>query len=185
MKKAYFQYYETFEKIVKKFETAEEREHFREALINYGFYGIEPEELSEKEALVWDIVQDLIDDQVHRREINRANREARKAQKQTYKPVEPVPEEPAEVAETEQQEKQEEPAANKKFAKPTVEEVQSYCDERKNGINAQAFVDYYEAKGWKVGNTPMKNWKAAVRTWEQRRTQEPAKKELPDDKLVF
>jgi hypothetical protein len=49
-----------------------------------------------------------------------------------------------------------------------VEEVKAYCLERKNGLDAQAFVDFYSSKGWKVGNNPMKDWKAAVRTWEQR-----------------
>lgn len=55
-----------------------------------------------------------------------------------------------------------------RFVKPTVAEVQAYCDERKNNINAQHFCDYYEVRGWKVGGkTPMKDWRAAVRTWEQ------------------
>ena len=54
----------------------------------------------------------------------------------------------------------------KRFSKPTIEEVQAYCLERKNGINAKRFVDYYESKGWLVGKTPMKDWRAAVRTWE-------------------
>lgn len=56
----------------------------------------------------------------------------------------------------------------KRFMPPTIKEVTEYCLERKNYINPQQFVDYYTAKGWKVGNTPMKDWKAAVRTWEQR-----------------
>ena len=56
----------------------------------------------------------------------------------------------------------------KRFVKPTAEEVRAYCAERGNRVDAQAFVDFYEAKGWKVGNAPMKDWKAAVRTWEKR-----------------
>lgn len=56
------------------------------------------------------------------------------------------------------------------FAPPSVEEVAAYCAERNNGIDPQAFVDYYAARGWKYkGSVPMKDWKAAVRTWEQRR----------------
>ncbi len=55
----------------------------------------------------------------------------------------------------------------KRFSKPTVAEVAEYCMERSNGIDAQYFVDYYEANGWRVGKNPMKNWKAAVRTWEK------------------
>jgi hypothetical protein len=55
-----------------------------------------------------------------------------------------------------------------RFTPPTQEEVMAYCRERGNQVNAQRFVDFYAAKGWKVGNQPMKDWKAAVRTWEQR-----------------
>lgn len=56
----------------------------------------------------------------------------------------------------------------KSFKKPTLEEVKSYCEERKNNINAQKFIDYYESNGWKVGRVSMKDWKACIRTWEQR-----------------
>lgn len=56
----------------------------------------------------------------------------------------------------------------KRFVKPTVEEVAAYCKERNNNVDPQRFWDFYEAKGWKVGNQPMKDWKAAVRTWEKR-----------------
>ena len=56
--------------------------------------------------------------------------------------------------------------------RPTVEEVRAYCSERGNGIDPQAFVDFYEAKGWLVGKSTMKDWKAAVRTWEHSRKQE-------------
>lgn len=53
------------------------------------------------------------------------------------------------------------------FIKPTIEEVQKYCDERKNNVNAEKFWNFYESKGWFVGKSKMKNWKAAVITWEQ------------------
>lgn len=55
-----------------------------------------------------------------------------------------------------------------RFSPPTVEDVSAYCKERKNRVDAQRFVDFYASKGWKVGQNPMKDWKAAVRTWEQR-----------------
>lgn len=51
---------------------------------------------------------------------------------------------------------------------PTVEEVAAYCRERGNRVDAERFVDFYASKGWKVGNQPMKDWKACVRTWERR-----------------
>ena len=56
----------------------------------------------------------------------------------------------------------------KSFEKPTIEEIQNYCSERNNGINANAFYDFYESKNWMVGKNKMKDWKACVRTWEQR-----------------
>lgn len=55
---------------------------------------------------------------------------------------------------------------SKKFIKPTIEEIKNYCIYRKNNINAERFFNYYESNGWKVGKNPMKDWKAAVRTWE-------------------
>jgi hypothetical protein len=55
-----------------------------------------------------------------------------------------------------------------KFKPPTVDDVQAYCQERRNKVDAQTFVDFYTAKGWKVGSQSMKDWQAAVRTWEKR-----------------
>lgn len=55
----------------------------------------------------------------------------------------------------------------KVFSPPTVDEVKAYCAERNNGVDAQSFVDFYASKGWVVGKSPMKDWKAAVRTWER------------------
>ena len=60
----------------------------------------------------------------------------------------------------------------KKFIKPTIEEIQEYCKERNNGINAEAFYNFYESKDWYVGKNKMKNWKACIRTWEQRTKKE-------------
>ena len=65
-----------------------------------------------------------------------------------------------------------------RFSPPTPEDVAEYCRERGNGIDSEAFVDYYTANGWRVGKTPMKDWKAAVRTWEKRdekRDEKPAR----------
>ena len=60
------------------------------------------------------------------------------------------------------------PTAKKKFVKPTVEEIKAYCEERKNGVDPERFFAFYESKGWKVGNQPMKNWRMSVITWEKR-----------------
>jgi len=60
--------------------------------------------------------------------------------------------------------------SNKKafFKKPTLDEVKNYCILRKNNIEAEAFIDFYESKGWQIGKEKMKSWKACVRTWENR-----------------
>lgn len=65
----------------------------------------------------------------------------------------------------------------KKFVPPTVEEVAAYCLERKNKVDAAYFVDHYTSNGWKVGKQNMKDWKAAVRTWEKNGYNQPSKKQ--------
>lgn len=54
-----------------------------------------------------------------------------------------------------------------KFIKPTIEEIKNYCLERKNNVNPNQFFDFYESKNWFVGKNKMKDWQAAVRTWER------------------
>lgn len=55
-----------------------------------------------------------------------------------------------------------------RFIPPTLEDVKAYCEERKNNVDAQNFVDFYESKGWMVGKNKMKDWRACVRTWEKK-----------------
>jgi len=55
-----------------------------------------------------------------------------------------------------------------KFKKPTLEEIANYCSENGYNIDPQAFIDYYESNGWRVGKNPMKDWKASVRLWTRR-----------------
>ena len=55
----------------------------------------------------------------------------------------------------------------KSFQKPSFEDVKNYCEERKNNVDAQLFIDFYESNGWKVGKNAMKDWKACIRTWER------------------
>lgn len=55
----------------------------------------------------------------------------------------------------------------KKFSPPSVDEVMEYCTQRGNSVDADRFVDYYSANGWMLGRNHMRDWKAAVRTWEK------------------
>ena len=62
--------------------------------------------------------------------------------------------------------------SKKRFSPPTLDEVRAYCMERKNGIDPEAFIAFYASKNWYIGKSKMVDWKASVRTWEQRRKQE-------------
>jgi len=66
------------------------------------------------------------------------------------------------------QEPEKKKRANNGFKKPELVEVIKYCRERNRGVDARAFYDFYEAKNWMIGKNKMKDWKAAVRTWESR-----------------
>lgn len=84
-------------------------------------------------------------------------------------PIEIFPQ--SELVEPEAEERKKVAQKKERFKPPTVQDVQDYCNERQNGIQAYTFVNFYQSKGWKVGNQPMKDWRAAVRTWEQKNKQ--------------
>ena len=69
---------------------------------------------------------------------------------------------------------------NKKFVPPTVDDVKEYCLERNNNVDPEAFVSFYESKGWMIGKNKMKDWKAAVRTWEKSRKAKAAESQKSD-----
>lgn len=74
----------------------------------------------------------------------------------------------------------------KRFTPPTIDEVKAYCIERHNNVDAERFIDYYETNGWVQGKgKPIKDWKAAVRTWEKNsygslKAQKPVEIPVPD-----
>jgi hypothetical protein len=65
--------------------------------------------------------------------------------------------------------------SNKKalFKKPTLDDINNYCFERKNNIDAETFFNFYESKDWLIGKNKMKDWKACIITWEKRDTNKP------------
>lgn len=74
-------------------------------------------------------------------------------------------------------------SGEKRFIPPSVEEVSEYCESRQNGIDPQEFVAFYASKGWMVGKNKMKDWRAAIWTWEKKRARENPKpvQEKPED----
>lgn len=73
-----------------------------------------------------------------------------------------------EKEEKEEQKEQEESTSAKRFTPPTKDDILNYCLDQGFGIDVDALFDYYSSKGWKVGNSPMKDWRAAVRNWARR-----------------
>ena len=63
-----------------------------------------------------------------------------------------------------------------RFQKPTIEEIRQYCQEKGYNVDAEQFFNFYESKGWVVGKSPMKNWRAAVSTWNKREKEVPRRK---------
>ena len=65
------------------------------------------------------------------------------------------------------------------FHKPTLEDIRAYCISRANNVDPEQFFNFYESKGWVVGKSPMRDWRAAVRTWEKREKETPQRKRSP------
>lgn len=71
------------------------------------------------------------------------------------------------------------PPRASRFSPPSLEEVSAYCLARGSAVDPRSFLDFYEAKGWMIGRQRMKDWKAAVRTWENR--DGPRRSAVPTD----
>lgn len=63
-----------------------------------------------------------------------------------------------------------------RFQKPSLDDIRAYCISRGNNVDPEQFLNFYESKGWMVGKTPMRDWRAAVRTWEKREKEIPQRK---------
>lgn len=79
--------------------------------------------------------------------------------------------------EKENKEKDKKEKKKKEFVKPTAQEVEAYAQECGFSIDGQIFCDFYQSKGWLVGKSPMKDWRAAVRTWKKRHKAMPVQTE--------
>lgn len=175
-----------------------QREKFYCAVIEYLYYGIEPDVDGAAKALVTAIFPML---EESRRCFENGKKGGRPRKTQTgenEKPNPPKTENPnAEIPETQTAENEkpkppfsekpkgkgkgnykerlskESPKKAERFAKPTPEEVAAYAAERGHpSFDGGQFCDFYESKGWKVGSTPMRDWRAAVRTWLRRSGEE-------------
>lgn len=182
MAREYFKCFHSYREKCKKLSDQELGRLFR-ALMEYSEAGTAPD-LTGRESIAFDFIADEIDrDKSAYSETCRKNREngAKATERHRTPPAatERLPEEPkgTQIDKVEgirnKEYKETLPIGSAKktgraiFTPPTVEEVRSYCAERMNNVDAERFVDYYTANGWKVGKNPMKDWRAAIRTWER------------------
>lgn len=179
MAREYFNAYHSYLKSIDPLNDAERGRLFT-ALLFYSSTGKEPE-LRGNERFIFPMMREQIDrdcDKYNKKcESNRQNIKVRWNTNE-YERI------PDDTKNTKEKEKTKEKTKTKtresingafaprsKFVKPTVDEVRAYCKERKNTVNPETFCDFYESKGWKIGKDPMRDWKAAVRTWERREPQ--------------
>jgi hypothetical protein len=71
------------------------------------------------------------------------------------------------------------------FQKPSLDDIREYCISRSNKVDPEQFFNFYESKGWVVGKSPMKDWRAAVRTWEKREKEIPQRKRATRQESVL
>lgn len=196
MNRKQFTFYESFFTAISRIRKKPDRADAYDAIAAYALYGQEPDldKLPDSAAIAFELIRPTLDASKRKAESGKAGGKSKQtgskhqaSGKQTGSTGEANRKRGETGTEKEGEKEKEEEIENecyspptpspgeprKRFVPPTVEEVRLYCLERGNGIDPQSFVDHYKARGWKYnGNVPMKDWKAAVRTWESRnRTQ--------------
>lgn len=186
MAREYFNAYHSYLKSIDPLNDAERGRLFA-ALLDYSSTGAEPE-LRGNERFVFPMMRQQIDRDSEKYEakceINRLNGSLGGVANasERYRTLANAPRTPPkEKAKDKEKTKEDTKAkdntgdicAQARFVPPKAEEVSAYCLERGNGIDGQSFIDFYESKGWMIGKNRMKDWKAAVRTWEKQRSAAP------------
>ena len=151
-------------------------------MLEYAETGVEPQDFAGNERFLWPVAKQDIDRTVQKNEILRVNglkggrprsngnqEKPNETTKNQSEPNESHNIKKSNIKKDKEKETLLTECKEKRFVPPTVEEVSAYCRERGNSVDAQTFVDFYSSKGWKVGASPMKDWRACVRTWERNR----------------
>ena len=154
----------SLEKIAKEAGKGITLKNVRTAINRFQKYGFLANESTNKNRLItitnWELYQSGDDEQASKRA---SNGQATGKQRATNK-----------------NDKNDKNNINNIFIPPTLEEVISYCKERNNSVDPQKWYDFYSAKGWMIGKNKMKDWKAAVRTWERGCDSKPQKSKYRD-----
>lgn len=151
-----------------------------DAMLDFGFTGKEPDNLNAIEMAIFSLMRPNIESSVEKYEAQYKNgckggrpKKANENPSETQIKPNGNREKEKELEKETDKDKELEIIADKpprapRFVPPTVEEVRAYCHERNSGVDPQRFVDYYTANGWTQGRgKPIKDWQAAVRTWER------------------
>ena len=168
------------------------------AILEYARSGTFPE-LSGREAVLFPVFRAIIDRDNQKAKVNSKNgslggrgnkaneseqkrNEATESEQKATKDIRQKTEDKRQKTEDKRQKTEDKSVIRaKRFTPPTLAEVQSYVAERHSPVDPQGFIDYYASKGWMVGKTPMKDWKAACRNaenwerWQQKGAKGPCK----------
>lgn len=187
MERSQFTFYSSFAKAAERIKKKTDRCDFYDIVKNYALYGEQPDldSCADAVAIAFELIKPTLDasrKKAQSGKVGGSKKESESKPQANGKQNESKPqgnrkgEETAREKEGEKEKEKENecypptPLSGetkaKRFSPPTVDEVEAYCQERKNGVDPQRFIDHYTANGWKVGKNPMKDWKAAVRTWE-------------------
>jgi len=146
------------------------------AALEYDISDKRPTDLIGKEAILWPMLMSQIDrNKAHYKKICETNRDnvtkrydRIRSNTSVYDGIQENRIEQNKIKKNKTEENRTEQKREvKRFAPPTLEEVSAYCQERRNAVDPERFLDYYTSNGWRVGKNPMKDWKAAVRSWER------------------
>ena len=177
MDRKQFTFYESFASALSRIKSKAARCDAYDAICSYALYGREPDldSLPDAAAIAFELIRPTLDTSKRKAESGKRGGSMEANEKQTVSKAEAKRKQTAREKENEKENEGEIEIENecymrtraRRFAPPTLEEVSAYCAERGNHVDPEHFVSFYESNGWKVGKNPMKDWKAAVRTWER------------------
>lgn len=170
MERSQFTFYASFLRALQRIKKKADRCDAYDAICNYALLGIEPDMdlLPDSAAIAFDLIRPTLDTSARK-----AASGMKGGSNQSASKTEANRKQAAREKENEKEgEKENENECYKRagarcFAPPSLDDVRAYCQERNNNVDAEAWFAHYESNGWKVGKNPMKDWKAAVRTWER------------------
>lgn len=177
MDRKQFTFYESFASALARIKSKAARCDAYDAICNFALYGIEPDldSIPDAAAIAFDLIRPTLEASKRKAENGKRGGKTEANEKQTVSKTEANRKQTVSEKENEKENEKEGEIENEcyiartrtRFVPPTLDEVIAYCQERGNSVDAERFVSFYQSNGWKVGKNQMKDWRAAVRTWER------------------